>query len=120
MPGRLGLAPQVERVMVLASLVLAASLPASSDAQPPEPSALGVVDVGGSVMHVRLDDTGRRTIVSTVRYPEGGSRRDELHFYELVGSGRAEEPVHRSTRDIDDVESVALSRDGERIAVGCR
>src|SRR5262245_724109 len=119
MRGRLGLAQHIARVMVLAGVVLAGSPRASSDAQPTEPSALGVADVTGSVMHVRLDDTGRHTIVSTVRYPEGGLRRDELHFYELVGSGRAEEPVHRSTRDIDDVESVALSRDGERIAVGC-
>jgi WD40 repeat protein len=117
--GRPGVA-QLGRVAVLVGLVLGASPLASSEAQPSEPSALGVADVAGSVMHVRLDDAGRRTIVSTVRYPEGGLRRDELHFYELVGSGRAEGLVHRSTRDIDDVESMALSRDGERIAVGCR
>jgi WD40 repeat protein len=106
-------------VALLACLILCASLHASSNAQSPGVSALGVIDVAGSVMHVRLDDAGRRVIVSTVRYPEGGLRRDELHLYELAGSGRADGPVYRLTRDIDDVESVALTRDGERIAVGC-
>jgi len=70
-------------------------------------------------MHVRLDDAGARVVVSTVRYPEGGQRRDEIHLYELPDPAHAAAPVHRVTREIDDVESVALSRDGERIAVGC-
>ena len=70
-------------------------------------------------MHVRFDEGGRRVIVSTVRSPEDGPHRDELHLYELAGPGRAKGPVHRLTRDIDDVEAVALARDGERIAVGC-
>ncbi len=106
------------RVALLAFVILSASPHADSN-QSPGISALGVVDVAGSVMHLRLDDAGRRVIVSTVRYPEGGLRRDELHLYELAGSGRSDGPVHRLTRDIDDVESVALSRDGERVAVGC-
>ena len=67
-------------------------------------------------MHVRLDEAGRHVLVSTVRYPDSG-RRDELHLYELAGPGHP--PIHRLTRDIDDVESVALSPDGMRIAVGC-
>jgi hypothetical protein len=80
---------------------------------------LGAIDVAGSVMQVRLDMTGRRVLVSTVRYPEGGMRQDELHLYELAapdGDGRL---LHRGTRGIDDVESVALARDGERMALGC-
>jgi WD40 repeat protein len=113
------LAQQAGRVALLSGLVLCASLQASSDAQPLAVSTLGVVDVAGSVMHVRIDDTGRRVLVSTVRYPEGGLRRDELHFYELTGSGGTEGLVHRLTRGVDDVEAVALARDGARTAVGC-
>jgi WD40 repeat protein len=117
-PSSAGCWPGVGRVALVACLVLSASPHPSSNAEPPGVSALGVIDVAGSVMHLRLDEAGRRVLVSTVRYPEGG-RRDELHLYELAGSGRAEGPVHRLTRDIDDVESVALATDGERIAVGC-
>src|SRR5262249_19004766 len=114
----IGGGPGAARVAFFVGLVLLATPHASSDAQPPGVSALGAIDVAGSVMHVRLDDAGRRVLVSTVRYPESG-RRDELHLSELGGSEGAGGPIHRLTRDIDDVESVTLTRDGERIAVGC-
>jgi hypothetical protein len=67
---------------------------------------------------VKLDDAAGAWS-SPPCVPPGGLRRDELHFYDLAGPGRAEGPVHRLTRDIEDVESATLSRDGERIAVGC-
>jgi hypothetical protein len=118
---------RVAGVALLACLAVVASPCVFSDAQPSFPraapplsaSALGAVDLAGSVMHLRLDDAAGRVFVSTVRYPGGGLRRDELHLYDLGGAGRPGGPAHRLTRDIDDVESVALSRDGERIAVGC-
>ena len=54
--------------------------------------------------------------LSTVRYPEGGRRRDELHLRELAdfetpgGSGRTDGLVPRLSREIDDSEAVAAAR----------
>ncbi len=104
---------------LLAGAALAGVAPGIGAAQPVRATPLGAVDVAGSVMHVRIDDAGARLAIATVRYPEGGLRRDELHCHELGGAGSPPTPVHRLTRDIDDVEAAALSRDGERVAVSC-
>ena len=77
---------------------------------------VGVIELEGSVFQLSFDDAGRRMIVATVRYPAGELQRNELHLYELPASGLV---VHRLTRDIADAAAVALSPDGEQIALGC-
>jgi hypothetical protein len=85
----------------------------------------GAIDVLGSVTHLKLDDTGGRLLISTVRYPDGGRRPDELHLHELAGfetqggPRRTDGPVPRLSREIENSEAVALSRDGEWFALGC-
>ena len=110
----------MKRAATVAALVCVV---AGAMARPPvaEPAGrnvapIGAIDVAGSVMRVTLDDAGARLLVSTVRYPEGGLQRNELHLHELASAGGV---VHRGTRDIADAMSVALSPDGKRIAVGC-
>lgn len=114
-------------VSFLACLVATGALAPDTSSAPVVRGAapFGAIDVAGSVTHLKLDDTGGRLLISTVRYPEGGRRRDELHLHELAGfetlggSGRTDGPVPRLSREIDDSEAVALSRDGEWFALGC-
>ena len=114
-------------VAFLACLVATGALAPDTSSAPVVRGAapFGAIDVLGSVTHLKLDDTGGRLLISTVRYPEGGRRRDELHLHELAGfetpggSGRTDGPVPRLSREIDDSEAVALSRDGEWFALGC-
>jgi len=114
-------------VAFLACLVATGALAPNASSAPVVRGAalLGAIDVSGSVVHLKLDDAGSRLLISTVRYPEGGRRRDELHLHELAGfetpggSGRTDGPVPRLSREIDDSEAVALSRDGEWFALGC-
>jgi WD40 repeat protein len=81
---------------------------------------LGTIEVAGTVWHLRLDDAGRRLALSTVRYPENELQRNELSLYTLPASGTlAERPVVALTRDIDDAEAMALSPDGDWLAVAC-
>jgi len=79
-------------------------------------TSAGAIEVEGSVMLVKLDDAGTRLAVSTMRYPEGELQRNELHLYELPGSGTI---VHRLTRVIADAVAVTLAPDGAQIAEGC-
>src|SRR4030095_135978 len=81
---------------------------------------LGTIQGAGTVCHLRLDDAGRRLALSTVRYPENELQRNELSLYTLPASGTlAERPVLALTRDIDDAEAMALSPDGDWLAVAC-
>jgi WD40 repeat protein len=111
-------------VAVLAACSVASVLPAAGAPTGLGALALesiGTIDLGGSVTDIRMDTGGTRLLVSTVSYPGNGSRRDEAHLYELSGrdSKGDTQPVHMVTWEIDDAVSVALSPDGERVAVSC-
>jgi hypothetical protein len=114
-------------VSFLACLVPTGALASDTPSAPVVRGAVpfGAIDVLGSVTHLKLDDTGGRLLISTVRYPDGGRRLDELHLHELAGfqtpggPRRTDGPVPRLSREIENSEAVALSRDGEWFALGC-
>jgi WD40 repeat protein len=96
--------------------VVAAPARLPSEATGRNVGPIGTIDLAGSVMQMKLDEAGTRLLIATVRYPEGGLQKNELHLHELTNAGAV---VHRGTREISDAASVALAPSGEQLAVGC-
>jgi hypothetical protein len=65
-------------VSFLACLVATGALAPDTSSAPVVRGAapFGAIDVSGSVTHLKLDDTGGRLLISTVRYAEGGRHAD--------------------------------------------
>ena len=104
-------------VLVLTCLVATGTAGTSADERVRRGvTPLDTLRLEGSVMHASFDDAGRRLIVATVRYPEVGQRRDELHRYTIPSPGPV---VHLGTTRISDSAAIGLSPDGEQIAVAC-